>query len=211
MTEHDKKPGVLIPIAMVALLFAALTVYAGYRHALRDVCAAGARFRPAAYAAIAASVISITLSLWGAVRRRTVRSTLLASITVLASIAVALYGALLIWTLGFAEFAPAIQVVEDGQVGFGFEEEGFRISGLEVTGPAGRWRIEAIDKNRPPLIQSIGRFTLGQTPRGYTEVESTLNPAALEDGNYRVEATASCSYRPASSSFTISQSRVVKK
>jgi hypothetical protein len=213
MLEKDRKDegaGPLIASGGVVLVFAALLLYAGYRFAMRDVCAAYDRLMPACWATIAASLLAITLSVFGARRLRGWRNKAVVAGVVVASIAVAGYaGALLLWVSSFAEFATDIRVFDDE--GLRFElDEGYRVSALEVSGPGVRWRIEAAGGARPPLVQQVGGFAFGETPEGYVQVLSA-SEEQLKDGAYRVEATVRCAYRPAVSRFVIKESRIVSR
>jgi hypothetical protein len=212
MTNNEGKvsSATLIGIGLATLAFAGVVMYAGYRFALRDVCAQSDRYSVAALAAIIASVISIIFFIWSAARGRTRRNTFVAVASSLASFGVIAYAIFLFLALSLSEPAPDVRVSADSGLHFSFTE-GFRVSSLRVEGPAGRWNIKAIEENRPPLTQNIDRFTLGETPAGYTEQESyiKLDPA-LADGEYRLEATVLCAYRPARASFTIKEGRLEK-
>jgi hypothetical protein len=183
-------------------------MYAGYRFALRDVCAWSDRYQIAALAAIIASVISIIFLIWGAVRGRTRRNIFVAVMLSLLSFGVIAYAVFLYLAHSFSEQAADVRVSADNGLHFSFTE-GFRVSSLRVEGPAGRWSIKAIDEMRPPLSQNIRHFTLGETPAGYIGQESSIrSETPLPDGEYRLEATALCAYRPARASFTIKQGRL---
>ena len=210
MTNTDGKISAttLIGIGFATLAFAGVVLYAGYRFALRDVCAQGDRYSVAALAAIIASVISIIFFIWGAVRGRARRNTFVAVASSLASSAVIVYAVFLFLALSLSEPAADVRVSDDNGLHLSFTE-GFRVSSLRVEGPAGRWSIKAMDEMRPPLTQNIPRYTLGQTPAGYIEHESSLGiETPLPDGEYRVDATVMCAYRPARASFTIKQGRL---
>lgn len=207
MTNTDEKVSAttLIGIGLAALVFAGLVVYAGYRFALRDVCAQVDRYSIAALAAVIASVISIIFFIWGAARGRTRRNIFVAVALSLASSGVIVYAVFLFLALSLSESAADVRVSDANGLHFSFTE-GFRVSSLRVEGPAGRWSIKAIDEMRPPLSQNIPRYTLGETPVGYIEQESSIRiDTPLPDGEYRVDATVLCAYRPARASFTIKQ------
>lgn len=198
----------LIGIGLATLAFAGVVLYAGYRFALRDVCAQGDRYMIAASAAIIAAVISIIFFIWGASRGHTRRNIFVAVASSLASSGVIAFAIFLFLALSLSDSAADVRVSDDDGLHFSFTE-GFRVSSLRVEGPAGRWSIKASDENRPPLTQSIDRFTIGQTPTGYVEQESSMKlDGPLPDGEYRVEATVLCAYRPARTSFTIKQGRL---
>ena len=210
MTNNGGKvsSATLIGIGLATLAFAGVVMYAGYRFALRDVCAQSDRYSIAALAAIIASVISIIFFIWSAVRARARRTVFVAVVSSLASFGVIGCAAFLFLALSVSESAADVRVSADSGLHFSFTE-GFRVSSLRVEGPAGRWSIKANEENRPPLTQNIARFTLGQTPPGYIEQESSIKlDPALADGEYRVEATVLCAYRPARASFTIKQGRL---
>jgi hypothetical protein len=210
MTNTNEKVSstTLIAIGLATLAFAVVLLYAGYRFALRDVCAQSERYKIAALATALASIISIIFLIWGAVRRRTGRNIIIAVVSSLASLGVIAYAAFLLLAFSFSEPAADVRVSDDNGLHFSFTE-GFRVSSLRVEGPAGRWSIKAIDETRPPLSQNIPRYTLGQTPPGYAEQESSIKlDHALPDGEYRVEATVLCAYRPARATFTIKQGRL---
>lgn len=210
MTNPNEKVSAttLIGIGLATLAFAAVSLYAGYRFALGDVCAQLYRYKIAALVTVIASVISIIFLIWGAARGRTGRTTLIAIVSSLASLGVIAYSAFLFLSFSFSESAADIRVSDDNGLHFNFTE-GFRVSSLRVEGLAGRWSIKAVDETRPPLSQNIPRYTLGQTPPGYIEQESTVKlDRALPDGEYRVEATVLCAYRPARTSFTIKQGKI---
>jgi hypothetical protein len=185
-------------------------MYAGYRFALRDVCAQSDRYSIAALAAIIASAVAIIFFIWSAARGRTRRNIFVAVVSSLASFGVIGYAAFLFLALSVSESAADVRVTDDNGLHFSFTE-GFRVSSLRVEGPAGRWSIKANDEMRPPLSQNVRHFALGETPAGYTEQESyiKLDPA-LADGEYRLEATVLCAYRPARASFTIKEGRLEK-
>lgn len=198
----------LIGIGLAALAFAVVSLYAGYRFALGDVCAQSDRYKIAALATVLASVISIIFLIWGTARGPTGRNILIAVVSSLASLGVIAYAAFLFLAFSFSEPAADIRVLDNNGVHFIFTE-GFRVSSLRVEGPAGRWSIKAIDETRPPLSQNIPRYTLGETPPGYAEQESSIKrDTPLPDGEYRVEATVLCAYRPAIASFTIKQGKI---
>ena len=195
-------------IGFATLAFAAVLLYAGYRFALSDVCAESRRFSMAALATVIAAIISIIFLIWGAARGPTGRKIFVAVLLSLASLGVIAYAAFLFLGLSLSETAADVRVSYDNGLHFSFTE-GFRVSSLRVEGPAGRWSIKAIDETRPPLSQNIPRYTLGQTPAGYIEQESSIKlDQALPDGEYRVEATVLCAYRPARASFTIKQGKL---
>ncbi len=198
----------LIGIGLATLAFALVLLYAGYRFALGDVCAQSDRYKIAALATALASVISIIFLIWGAARGPTGRNILITVVSSLVSLGVIAYTAFLFLTFSFSETAADVRVSEDNGLHFSFTE-GYRVASLRVEGPAGRWSIKAIDETRPPLSQNIPRFTLGETPTGYIEQESSIKlDQSLPDGEYRVEATVLCAYRPARASFTIKQGRL---
>ena len=210
MTNRNEKVSAttLIGIGLATLVFAGLALFAGYRFALRDVCARSDRYSVAALVTIIASIISIIFLIWGAVRGRTWRNILVAVASALASFGVIAYALFLILALAMSESAADVRVSDDNGLHFSFTE-GFRVSSLRVEGPAGRWSIKAIDENRPPLSQNIHHFTLGETPTGYAEQESSIKlDRPLPDGEYRVDATVLCAYRPARASFTIKEGRL---
>ncbi|HWP42952.1 MAG TPA: hypothetical protein VNO14_06945, partial [Blastocatellia bacterium] len=158
----------------------------------------------------AASLPAIALTVSGARRLRVWWGTAVAAAVALASIVLAACaGLLLLWVSSFAEFASEIRVLDEG--GLRFElDEGFRVSALEVTGPGLRWRIEAVEGRRPPLVRQVGGFAFGQAPPGYVQVQQA-SADQLKDGAYRVEATVMCAYRPAVSQFVIEGARLVKE
>jgi len=210
MTNNNEKVSsvTLTGIGLATLVFAAVVLYAGYRFAIRDICAQSDRYSIAALAAIIASIISIILLIWGAVRGRTRRNIFVAVAASLAALGLIAYAAFLFLAFSFSEPAADVRVSHDNGLHFTFTE-GFRVSSLRVEGAAGRWGIKAIDEMRPPLSQNINRYTLGETPTGYAVQESSIKlDAALPDGEYRVEATVLCAYRPARASFTIKQGRL---
>ncbi len=207
MTNTDEKvsAATLIGIGQATLVFAAMVLIAGYRFALRDVCAWRDRFSIVALATIIASIISIILLVWGAVRGRTQRNIFVAAVSSLLSFGVIAYAVFLILSFSFSERAADVRVSADNGLHFSFTE-GFRVSSLRVEGPAGKWSIKASNEMRPPLSQNVPRYTLGETPEGYAVQESSMRlEGALPDGEYRVEATVLCAYRPARASFTITQ------
>lgn len=212
MTNSEGKvsSATLIGIGLATLVFAIVLLYAGYRFALRDVCAQSDRYAVAALAAIIASVISIIFFIWSAARGRTRRNIFVAVASSLASLGVIAYAVFLFLALSLSEPAADVRVSADSGLHFSFTE-GFRVSSLRVEGPAGRWSIKANEENRPPLTQNIDRFTLGETPVGYIEQESSIRTETpLPDGEYRVEATVLCAYRPARASFTIKEGRLLQ-
>ncbi|HEX5736761.1 MAG TPA: hypothetical protein VF131_28275 [Blastocatellia bacterium] len=210
MTNNDGKvsAATLIGIGLATLAFAGVVLYAGYRFALRDVCAQNDRYSIAALAAIIASVISIIFFIWGAVRGRAWRTTLAAVASSLASLGLIAFAAFLFLALSMSESGAEVSVSEDNGLHISVAE-GFRVRSLRVEGTGGRWSIKAIDEMRPPLSQNVARYTLGQTPAGYDEQESTIKlDGALPDGEYRVEAIITCPYGPARASFTIKQGKL---
>jgi hypothetical protein len=210
MTKNEGKvsSATLIGIGLATLAFAGVVMYAGYRFALRDVCAQSDRYSIAALATIIASVLSIIFLIWGAVRGRTLRAILVAVASSLASFVLIACTVFLFLALSMSEPGADISVSVDNGLHFGVSE-GFRVSSLRVEGPAGRWSIKAINELRPPLSQNIPRYTLGQTPAGYAEQESSIKlDGALPDGDYRVEAIITCPYGPARASFTIKQGKL---
>ena len=207
-TNGKVSAATLAGIGLATLAFAGLVLYAGYRFALRDVCAQSDRYSFAALAAIIAAVISIIFFVWSAVRGRARRNIFVAIASSLASLGVIACAVFLYLALAFSEPAADVRVSYDDGLHFSFTE-GFRVSSLRVEGPAGRWSIKASDEMRPPLSQNIRRYTLGEPPAGYAEQESSIKPGgALPDGEYRVEATVLCAYRPARASFTIRQGQL---
>lgn len=198
----------LTGIGFAALAFAFVSLYAGYRFALSDVCVQSRRFSIAALATIIAAIISIIFLIWGAARGPTGRNILITVVSSFVSLGVIAYAAFLFLGLSLSETAADVRVSDDNGLHFTFTE-GFRVSSLRVEGAAGRWSIKAVDETRPPLSQNIRRYTLGQTPAGYVEQESSIKlDHALPDGEYRVEATVLCAYRPARASFTIKQGKL---
>jgi hypothetical protein len=198
----------LTGIGLATLAFAVVVLYAGYRFALGDACAQSRRFFVAALATVIAAIISIIFLVWGAVRGRTGRNTLIAVVSSLASLCVIAYAAFLFLGLSLSEKAADVRVSDDNGLHFSFTE-GYRVRSLRVEGPAGKWEIKAVDETRPPLSQSLPRYTLGETPPGYAEQESSFKlDRALPDGEYRVEAIVLCAYRPARASFTIRQGKL---
>ena len=210
MTKANEKVSgtTFIGIGLATLAFAFVLLYAGYRFALSDVCVQSRRFSIAALAAVIASVISIIFLIWGAARGPTGRNILITVVSSLVSLGVIAYAAFLFLGLSLSETAADVRVSDNNGLHFIFTE-GYRVGSLRVEGPAGRWSIKAIDGTRPPLSQSIPRFTLGQTPAGYIEQEPSIKlDGPLPDGEYRVEAIVLCAYRPARASFTIKQGRL---
>lgn len=192
------------------LVFAALLLYAGYRFAMRDVCAAYSRLVPACWATIGASLLAITLSVFGARAEGGRRRTAMATLIVVASAGLAIYsGVLILWVSSFAEFATDIRISDERGLRFDLDD-GFRVSALEVSGPGLRWRIESVDGRRPPLVQQVGGFAFGETPDGYVQVEDASQDG-LKDGSYRVEATIMCAYRPAVAQFAVKEARIERK
>ena len=162
----------------------------------------------AALATVLASVISIIFWFWGVARGPAGRNILIAVVSSLVSLGVIAYAAFLFLGLSLSEKAADVRVSDDNGLHFSFTE-GYRVSSLRVEGPAGGWSIKAVDEKRPPLSQNIPRYNLGETPPGYIEQESSIAlDRALPDGEYRVEATVLCAYRPARASFTIKQGRL---
>jgi hypothetical protein len=212
MPEKDRKDDRAKSLAWaggVAVVFAALLLYAGYRFAMRDVCAAYSRLMPACCAAIAASALAIVLSVSSARRREGRTGKAIAYGVVTASAALAVYaGVLLLWVSSFAEFASGIRVLDEQGLRF-ILDEGFRVSALEVSGPGLLWRIEAIAA-RPPLVREVGGFAFGHAPDGYVQTQPA-GEGQLKDGLYRVEAIIPCAYRPAVAQFALRESRLEKK
>ena len=212
MTNNEGKvsSATLMGIGLATLAFAGVVMYAGYRFALRDVCAQSDRYSIAALAAIIASVIAIIFFIWSAARGRTRRNIFVAVVSSLASFGVIGYAAFLFLALSVSESAADVRVSADSGLHLSFTE-GFRVSSLRVEGPAGRWSIKANDEMRPPLSQNVRHFTLGETPAGYIEQESSIRTETpLPDGEYRVEAIVLCAYRPARASFTIKEGRLLQ-
>ena len=210
MTNGSEKVSgtTLTGIGLATLAFGVVVLYAGYRFALGDACAQSRRFSVAALATAIAVIISIIFLVWGAVRGRTGRNTLIAVVSSLASLGVIAYAAFLFLGLALSEKAADVRVSDDNGLHFSFTE-GYRVSSLRVEGPAGKWGIKAVDETRPPLSQSLPRYTLGETPPGYAEQESSFKlDRALPDGEYRVEAIVLCAYRPARAAFTIKQGKL---
>jgi hypothetical protein len=213
MPEKDRKDDRARPLAwagMVALLFAALLLYAGYLFAMRDVCAAYIRLISACLIAIAASAVAVILSVSSSRRIEGWPRKLLAYGVVIASAALAVYaGSLMLWVSSFAEFATDIRVSDEQGLRFDLDK-GFRVSALEVSGPGVRWRIEAVEGLRPPLVRQVGGFAFGHAPEGYVQTQPS-SEGQLKDGLYRVEAIVLCAYRPAVAQFTLRGSRIGKQ
>jgi hypothetical protein len=210
MTKTGEKVSgtTLIGIGLATLAFAAVLLYAGYRFALRDVCYGGDRYSIAAFMTVVASVIAMALLIWGAVRQKTRRNIFIAAVSSVVSLGVAALALFTMLLFAFAEKAADLHVSDDDGLRFSITE-GFRVKSLYVEGPSVRWGITAVDEQRPPLSQNIARFAVGHTPPGYVEQPApTRLPDPLPDGDYRVEATVLCSYRPTRSSFTIKQGRL---
>ena len=198
----------LIGIGLATLAFAAVVLYAGYRYSFSDVCVQSRRFSIAALATVIAAIIAMILLIWGAARGPTGRNILITVVSSLVSLGVIAFAAFLFLGLSLSETAADVRVSDDNGLHFTFTE-GYRVSSVRVETPAGRWSIKAVDGTRPPLSQNIRRYTLGETPAGYVEQESSIKPdGPLPDGEYRVEATVLCAYRPARASFTIKQGRL---
>ena len=210
MTNRGEKVSAttLIGIGLATLAFAGVVLYAGYRFALRDVCARGDRYSLAAFMTVIACLISIVLLICGAVRDKSRRNIFIVILSSLASLGLAGFALFLMLAISMAEMAADVNVSDDGGLHFRITE-GFRVKALFVEGPAGRWGIAAVNEQRPPLSQNIGRYTLSHAPAGYVENQT---PAwitdPLPDGEYRVEATVMCAYRPARASFTIKQGKI---
>ncbi|HJQ68903.1 MAG TPA: hypothetical protein VKA70_08015 [Blastocatellia bacterium] len=210
MTNTDGKVSAttLTGIGLATLALAGVILFAGYRFALRDVCAGSNRFSYAALAAVIASAVALILFIWGAVRGRTRGKIFLGVASSLASFGVIACALFLLLAFSMSEPAADVRVSQDDRLRFSFTE-GFRVSSLRVEGPAGRWSIKANDESRPPLSQAVGHYTLGESPDGYAEQESSIKlDGPLPDGEYRIQATVLCAYRPSFATFIIKQGRL---